>query len=78
MHLYTLDVDDMQKNANIIKECVLVGLEREGLLKGAAADIGTRYAVVLHKKGWFGQFLEKLFDGIKEGSFKITFVKIID
>lgn len=78
MIVYTLDAEDMLKNANVIKEVVLNGLEAQGFLKpGQAKEIGEQYGVVLHKKGWMGEFWDKWFAGIKEGSFRISFVKIV-
>jgi len=78
MIVYTTDPDEIQKNANTVKEVVLAALEREGFLKlGMALEIGEKYAVVLHKKGWFGEWFNKHFLGIKEGSFRISFVKLV-
>ena len=77
MYIYTQDLEDINRHANLVKEVVLECLEREGLLKATAADIGARYAVVLHKKGWLGEFWDKWFSGVKEGGFKISFVRII-
>ncbi len=78
MYVYTLDSEDIQKNANVIKEVILKGLEHEGYIKsGDATKIGELYAIVLHKKGWFGEWFDKHFLGIKEGSFRISFVKIV-
>lgn len=77
MDIYGQDLEALNRHANVVKEVVLEGLEEEGFLKGSAAEIGARYAVILHKKGWLGQFWDKWFAGIKEGSFKISFVKIV-
>lgn len=78
MVVYTLDAEDMTRNANVIKETVLSGLEAQGFLKpGQALEISEKYAVILHKKGWLGSFWDKWFEGIKEGSFRISFVKIV-
>jgi hypothetical protein len=78
MMLYTMDPSDVQKNANIVKEVVLAGLEKEGFLeKGKAVEIGSKYAIIMHERGWLGALLDKWFDGIKEKSLRITFVKII-
>jgi hypothetical protein len=71
--MYVQDYEnEMLKNANAVKEVVLWALEREGLLTKPAAEIGERYAIVLHKKGWFGVLWDKWFDGIKDGNLKIT------
>jgi len=77
MYIYTQDAEDVNKHANLIKEVILESLEREGLLKGSAAEVGSRYAVMLHKKGWLGELWDKWFSGIKEGNFKVSFVKIV-
>lgn len=61
MHVYSLDIEDMTQNANIVKEAMLAVLEKEGLLKKPAAEIAAEYAVIISKPGWLGQ----LFKGIK-------------
>jgi len=78
MYVYTTDAQEINKNANTIKEVVLNGLQREGVItKEKADEIASKYAIVMHKKGWLGQLWDKWFEGIKEDSFRITFVKII-
>lgn len=77
MDIYGQSLEDLNKHANLVKEVILESLEKEGFLKAPATEIGSRYAVILHKKGWLGQFWDKWFSGIKEGAFKVTFVKII-
>jgi len=77
MLIYTQDVEDINRHGNIVKEVVLEGLEREGFLKAPAAEIGARYAIIIHKKGWLGELWDKWFAGIKDGGFKVSFVKIV-
>lgn len=74
-----MDMGQLQTNANTIKEILLEGLEKEGLLKGTAKEIGSKYAVVAHKKGWLGKLLGRLFNGAGEGmDIKVTLVKIVE
>jgi hypothetical protein len=61
MQIYSLDIEDMTQNANIVKEAMLAVLEKEGLLKKPAHEIAAEYAVIISKPGWLGQ----LFKGIK-------------
>jgi hypothetical protein len=76
--LYTQDTEEMLQNANAVKETILYALEREGLLKKPAQEIGEAYAIILHKRGWLGKFWLKWFDGVKEGAaIKCDLVKIV-
>jgi hypothetical protein len=77
MFIYTQDAETMLKNANVVKEVVLGALEREGLLTKKAEEIAPLYAIVMHKRGWLGQFWDKWFEGVEKDSFRVTFVKIV-
>lgn len=77
MFVITQDTEDIIRNANVVKEVVLLALEREGLLLKPAAEIGPLYAVVLHKKGWFGQMWDKWFNATEKDTFKVVMVKIV-
>ncbi len=76
--MYTHDTEEMLRNANVVKEALLCGLEREGLLKKSAQEIGETYAIVLHKRGWLGKFWLKWFAEFKEeAAIKCDLVKIV-
>lgn len=66
MQIYSLDVEDLTKNANIVKEAVLAALEKDGLLKKPATEIAEEYAIVISKPGWLGKFWKKLHQGNAE------------
>ncbi len=75
MNMYSMTEADLTANANAVKEAVLRGLEREGLLKGAD-DLATKYAIVIHKKGFLGKLFDKL-TGAGDDQLAVTFVKIV-
>lgn len=80
---YSLTIDDMIENANLVKENLLIALEREKILaEGQAREIANEYAVVLHKKNTLGRFLaEKIFGREKEpnvNELRITIVKVVE
>ena len=77
MYVYSISAEDMTKNANVVKETVLAGLEREGLLKKAAKEIAEEYAIVIHKRGWMGSLWDKWFEGVEKDCFRVSFVKVI-
>lgn len=60
LQIYSMDIADLTKNANIVKEATIAALERDGLLKKPAQDIAAEYAVVISKVGWFGQLWKRL------------------
>lgn len=60
LQYYSMDIADMNKNANVVKEAVLFSLEKEGLLKKPAVEIAAEYAIVVSKVGWFGKLWKKL------------------
>lgn len=78
MTLYSMDIEQLTSNLNVAKEMLLEALEREGLLKGSAKEIGEKYAVIIHKRGWLGSLWAKWFEGLKdEAGFRVTLVKIV-
>lgn len=60
VQIYSMDIEDLTKNANIVKEAVLSALEKDGLLKKPAEDIASEYAIVISKAGWLGTLWKKL------------------
>jgi len=60
MRTWTMDLEDFQKNANVIKEEILHALERDGLLKKPVSEIGDQYAVVIAEPGWLGKLFHKI------------------
>lgn len=75
MELYSLDVADLTNNANRIKETILGGLEREGLLKKPADEIAAAYTIVIMKPGFFGSLFSKLKGQDEKETLRIIFLK---
>lgn len=76
MRVFTLDIEEFTKNANVIKEEVLKALERDGLLKKSAVEIGEDYAVVISEPGWFGKMFHKL-KGEDKAALRIYVMKAV-
>ena len=75
--IYSFDQEEMVRQANIIKETVLEGLEKEGLLKATAKEIAEHYVVFIHKKGWLGALFSKWFGDADDNCFRVNFFKAI-
>lgn len=60
MKSYPMELDDLTRNGNQIKEQLLKSLEREGLLLKPAEEISAKYAVVVSEPTWFGNLFAKL------------------
>ena len=58
---YQLDDGKMQEMANWTKRLILIRLEKDGLLTKPAVEISREYQLVIVKKGWFGQLVDKIF-----------------
>lgn len=75
--LVTNLTDEQQTaNANLVKDILLFSLEKEGLLTKPAQEITESYAIVLHRKGFFGTIIDKLFN-FEDKGLKITIVKLV-
>lgn len=78
METYTLTTEDMTKNANSLKETLLLALERDGLLKKKAEEIAASYVVVVRKRGWFGKFFKRLAgEEPKDDSMVMDILKVV-
>ena len=78
MEMYSMDITDLTAMANTVKEQVLGGLERDGLLKKSATEIAEEYAVVLSKPGWLGKLFAKLSsESVKDNKLNVNIVKLI-
>ena len=75
---YTVTTDNMVMNANITKQSLLAALESEGLLKETAEEIGKKYVVVLHTKGRFGSWFDKLFGVMDDDDMALRVMKVIN
>lgn len=71
--------EDLESNMNVAKEVLLNVLEQEKLLvEGTTAkDIGEKYAIVLHKKGRFGAWIDKVLGITDEKAMYFRVVKIV-
>jgi hypothetical protein len=77
MKIYQFDYEEMTRQANTIKEAVIEGLEKEGLLKGSAKEISEHYVVFVHKRGWLGELFAKWFGDSNDSIFRVNFFKAI-
>jgi len=79
MRVYSMEVEELTEALNLGKEAILAGLEKDGFLKeGQAKTLGEMYALVIHKKGWFGTLWDRLFGDVKDPTgFRLTLVKIV-
>ena len=75
VQIYSMDIEDMNKNANIVKEALLAALEQDGLLKKPAVEVAEEYAVVISKAGWFGKLWKKL--NVDEKNLRYDVVKSV-
>lgn len=75
---YTLSLEELTGNANSIKEVLLNVLDREGLLKEPAETLNSKFAVVIHQKGFFGRVIDKL-RGVSDDSenLQISIVRVL-
>jgi len=76
MFLSQMTDEQLTMNANQIKDVVLEALDQEGLLKKSAEEIGSEYAVVIHRKGFFGRFIDKMLH-VQGERLHITVVKMV-
>lgn len=67
MKSYPMEIDDLTRVGNTIKEQLLKVLEREGLLAKPADEIAAKYAVVVSEPTWFGTLFAKLKKDEKSG-----------
>ena len=62
MDIYNLDNGKLQEIANWTKNMLISRLEKDGLLQGkSGTEISREYQLVVVKKGWFGNLVDKLF-----------------
>lgn len=59
--IFTMDINSLTQQANVIKEVLLLSLEKDEILEpGRAKELCERYAVVLEKPGLFGKLFRKI------------------
>lgn len=72
MYVYSLTTDDLTRFMNQAKETTVQSLCEEGFLTPEQRDaILGNYAIVVHKRTWFGEILAKL-RGLKSSNDKDT------
>jgi hypothetical protein len=74
--MYTFDELQLTEALNNGKDELLRMLEREGLLKKTAEEIGQDYALIIRKKNMLGTIIEKLFP-IGEKDARVSVVKVL-
>jgi hypothetical protein len=61
MKMYSMNVTELQKNANAIKEHLLSWLEGEGIISsGKANELAEQYSVIVYEKGMLGKAVDKV------------------
>lgn len=75
--IYTMTTESLVENANVVKDALLLALEKEGLLKASAEEIGSKYGVLMTKPSWWGRF-NKYFTKREENRLHIRIVKLAD
>jgi len=76
MYMSSMTDDDLTANSNTIKEIIVNLLEEEGLLTKSAQEINETYAVIIHRRGFFGKIIDKML-GVEGDKQKITLVKVL-
>lgn len=76
MLISSMTDEQLTGNANQIKEVIVDFLGREGLLTKTPQEINETYAVVLHRRGFFGKVIDKMM-GLEGDRLVITLVKVV-
>lgn len=76
MLVSTMTDDQLTALANSVKEQLLETLADEGALKEEAQALSEKYAVILHRRGFFGRIIDKMF-GVSNDNLLITVVKVL-
>lgn len=76
MLMSSMTDEQLTANSNQIKEVIVDFLGKEGLLTKTAEEINQTYAVVLHRRGFFGKVIDKLI-GVEGDRLVITLVKVV-
>lgn len=74
---YTMSLEELTINANLSKEILLSVLDKEGLLKESAETLNSKYAVVIHPKGFFGKIIDKLRGIDSSDNLQVSVVKVL-
>jgi len=77
MLISSMTDEQLTSNANQIKDIVIFQLEKEGLLNKPAKEICETYAVILHRRGFFGKIIDKMM-GIEGDRLIISMVKMLE
>lgn len=75
MLISSMTDEQLTANANQIKEVIIETLGKKGLLTKTAEEINQTYAVVLHRRGFFGRVIDKML-GVEGDRLVISVVKI--
>lgn len=73
---YSFSETEVQSLANQVKEVLLLSLEQEGVLNKPAQELLESYAIIISKKGWLGQCLDRIIGG-NPNDMRITLVRVI-
>ncbi len=72
---YQLDEFDLTNHANMVKELLFTVLQKDGVIDDWEKE-SEKYAVILVKKGWFGQVLDRVWNTSKVAKFQV--VRVIE
>lgn len=77
MRTLSMDIEELMKTGNVVKEAVLAALEKDGLLKKPASEIGDSYVVVVAEPRWFGKLFRKVTGKEDEKELRIYVMKAL-
>lgn len=72
MNIYNVTLEDVQLNANHVKDCLFSALIEDGILTESQAE---KYVVIINRKGMWGTLLEKLWKSTDSLTFKVIRLK---
>lgn len=78
MMLSSMTDEQLTAMANSVKEHLILKLEDEGKLTASAEEILGHYAVVLHRRGFFGSIIDRLlFKETDKNALLVSVVRIV-
>jgi hypothetical protein len=72
-----MDVEELMKISNAVKEEVLRALEKDGHLKKPAAEIAEEYVIVVSERTWLGKLFQKAKEKDEDKGLRIYAMKIV-
>jgi hypothetical protein len=72
LRYFSLTSEDLQSNANLVKDKLFSVLIEDGILTQSQAE---KYALVINKRGLWGDILERVWKSTDSLSFKVIRLK---